>query len=107
MRWANSELALARAELVVLRRRSITAAIFAAVGITALLAALIILAQAGVAAMARYLDSDIAAGLAVAALLLVFAALCVLAARRMFSWKGESMIFRWFAPSKDQSRTLQ
>jgi putative superfamily III holin-X len=102
VRWANAELALARAELLVLRRRSIAAAIFAAVAIAALLAALIILSQAGVAAMARYLGSDIAAGLAVAASLLALAALCALAARRMFSWKGESAIFRWFAPSTDQ-----
>lgn len=107
VRWANAELNLARAELHVLRRLCIAVAIFAAVGFAALLTALIILAQTGVIALARYLGSDIAAGLAVAASLLVFAALCALATRRMLSWEAESLIFRWLAPPRDQKRTSQ
>ncbi len=107
VRWANAELNLARAELLVLRRLCIAAAIFAAVGFAALLTALIILAQTSVTALARYLGSDIASGLAVAASFLVFAALCALATRRMLSWEAESLIFRWLAPSRDQKRTSQ
>ncbi|MGQ0485328.1 MAG: phage holin family protein [Hyphomicrobiales bacterium] len=95
VRWADAELALARAELHVLGRRLSTAVIFAAAGLAALLAAIITLAEAGVAAAAVYLGSDIVAGLAVAAALLGFAAFCVMAMRRMFTWGTDSVIFRW------------
>jgi putative superfamily III holin-X len=107
VRWADAELTLARAELHALGRRSIFAAIFAATGLAALLAAIITLADAGVAAAAGYFGSDIAAGLAVAAALLVFAAFCVMAMRRMFSWQAESLMFRWLAGPGDQGRTSQ
>ena len=104
VRWANAELNLARAELHVLRRLCIAVAILAAVGFAALLTALIILAQTGVTALAGYLGSDIASGLAVAASLLGLAAFCALAARRMLNWEAESVILRWFAPPADQKR---
>ncbi len=107
VRWADAELALARAELHDLGRRSISAMIFAAIGLAALLAAIITLAEAGVAAAAGYLGSDIAAGFAVATALLVFAAFCVMAMRRMFSWQAESVIFRWVFGPGDQGRTSQ
>jgi hypothetical protein len=90
-----------------MRRLCLGAAILAAVGIAALLTALIILAETSVTALWGYLGSDIASGLAVAASLLVFAALCALATRWMFGWEAESLNFRWLTPSMDQKRLPQ
>jgi uncharacterized membrane protein YqjE len=105
MRWADAELALARAELGDLRRRCIAAAIFAGAAITALLCALIILAQAAAAAIAPYLGSDTLAGLAIGVSLLVLAAICAMAMNRMFKWRAESLLFRWIAPAADRKGT--
>ncbi len=107
VRWADAELDLARLEFQTLLRRCIGAVIFAITGFAALLTALVILAQTGVEAAAANLGSNIAAGLAVGAATLVFAALCAWAMRRMFRWEAESLVFRWFAPSPDQKRTSQ
>lgn len=106
-RWADAELGLARLEFQALLRRCIGAVIFAAAGFAALLTALIILAQTGVAAAASNLGSEMAAGLAVGAALSLLAALCAWGMRRMFRWEAESLIFRWFAPPPDQKRTPQ
>ena len=95
VRWADTELKLVRAELGDLRRRCAIAAIFAVLAITTVLCALIILAQAGVAAAALYLGSEIGGGLAVGALLLVLAAACAMFMGRMFRWSPESLLFRW------------
>ena len=94
-RWVDTELKLARAELGDLRRRCVNAAIFAVFAIAAVLCALVILAQAGVAAAAQYLGSEIGGGLAVGVLLLVLAAICAMAVGRMFNWNPESLLFRW------------
>lgn len=94
-RWADAELKLARAELGDLRRRFFKAAIFAVLAVVAVMCAIIILAQAGVAAAALYLGSEIAGGLAVGLFLLVLAALCGVAVGRMFDWRPESLLFRW------------
>ncbi len=107
VRWADAELKLARSELLVLHRLCIAAAILAASGFAVLLTALIILAQVGVGALASYLGNDMWAGLAVAASLLVLAAICGLAIRRIFNWQAESFIFRWFAPPLDQRQSPQ
>ena len=93
--WAEAELSLARAELGDLRRRCVIAAIFALLAIATVLCGLTTLAQAGVAAAALYLGSEIGGGLAVGVLLLVLAALCAMAVGRMFSWNPESLLFRW------------
>lgn len=95
VRWAEAELGLVRAELGDLRRRCINAAIFAVVAVAAVLCALVVLAQAGVAAAAQYLGSEIGGGLAVGVLLLVLAAVCGMAVGRMFHWSPESLLFRW------------
>lgn len=95
VRWAETELKLARAELGDLRRRCVIAAIFAVLAIATVLCALIILAQAGVAAAALYLGSEIGGGLAVGALLLVLTAVCAIIMSRMFNWNPESLLFRW------------
>ena len=95
VRWAETELKLARAELGDLRRRCVIAAIFAMLAIATVLCALIILAQAGVAAAALYLGSEIGGGLAVGALLLVLTAVCSMIMSRMFNWSPESLLFRW------------
>lgn len=104
VRWADAELDLAHLEFHVLLRRCIAAAIFAVAGFAALLTALVILAQTGVAAVAPNLG-DMAAGLAVGAAILALAALCALGLRRMFRWEAESLLFRWLAPPTDQKRT--
>jgi uncharacterized membrane protein YqjE len=104
VRWMEAELTLARAELQVLRRRSIGAVVFAAIGLAAMLTALITLAQAAVAAATDYLGSAAWAGIAVAAGFLIIAAICVWGIRRMFSWETDSVFFRWFSSSNGRRR---
>lgn len=94
-RWMAAELTLARAELGDLRRRCVTAAIFALVALAALLCALLILAEAGVAAAALYLGSEIGGGIAIGALFLVVAFGCLVVMALMFKWKPESLFFSW------------
>jgi Putative Actinobacterial Holin-X, holin superfamily III len=93
--WVEAEMTLARTELVDLRRRFITAVIFAVTAIAAMLCALIILAEAGVAAAAQYLGSEIGGGVAIGALFLIVAYGCVMVIGRMFDWRPESLLFRW------------
>ncbi len=104
-RWVDAELDLARLEAHVLLKRCIAAVVFAVSGFAALLTALVILAQTGVAAVAPNLGSDIWAGLVVGAGILLLAALCALGLRRMFRWEAESLLFSWLAPPTDQKRT--
>lgn len=103
-RLADAEADLARLELRSLLRRCLAAAIFGVVAFAALLTALIILAQTGVAAVAPNLGSDVFAGLAVGAGILLLAVLCVFGLRQMLHWKPESLAFRWInAPDQKQT----
>jgi hypothetical protein len=103
--WANAELDLAQIEFSVLVRRCIAGVVFAITGFAALLTALVILAQTGVAAATPALGSGIAAGLAVGVAILLLAAVCALGLRRMFHWEAESLIFRWLASPPQHKRT--
>jgi peptidoglycan/LPS O-acetylase OafA/YrhL len=94
-RWVADEFSLARAELADLRRRCITAAVFAVAAMATLLCALIVLAQAGVAAAVPYLGSETAAGVAIGAVLLMVAVGCGLVTGRMFDWRPQSPLLRW------------
>lgn len=98
--WAEAELALARTELDDLRRRCVAALILAGVALAALLTALVVLAQTGVAIMTLYLGSEMAGGAAVGALLLLLAALCVMLMMRMVRWRAESPLFHWLTPRR-------
>ncbi len=93
--WVEAEMTLARTELADLRRRCIAAAIFAVMAIATMLCALIILAEAGVAAVAQYLGSEIGGGVAIGTLFLVVACGCAMVTGRMFDWRPESLLFRW------------
>jgi hypothetical protein len=93
--WVEAEMTLARTELADLRRRCIAAAIFAVMAIATMLCALIILAEAGVAAAAQYLGSEIGGGVAIGALFLAVACGCAMVTGRMFDWRPESLLFRW------------
>ena len=104
VRWADAELDLARLEFQALLKRCIAAVIFAVAGFAALLTALVILAQTGVAAAAPNLGGDVVAGLTVGGGILLVAGLCALAMRRMFRWRAESPLFSWFAPQEERKR---
>lgn len=95
--WAEAELSLARAELDDLRHRLMMVAIFAGLAVAMCITALIVLVQAGVAALAVYLGSEALAGLVVGATLLVLAGVCIVIMRRNLSWKADSVLLSWLA----------
>lgn len=98
--WAEAELSLARAELDDLRRRLILVAIFAGLAVVLCITALIVLVQAGVAALAVYLGSAAVAGLVVGVALLVLAGICIVVMRRNLAWNADSVLFRWLAQGR-------
>ncbi len=81
--WVNAELALARAEAGKVLGRYIAAIAMALACFAILIAALVVLAQASVAALSPYLNGPVAAGLAVSLILLAGVALLGLAARHL------------------------
>lgn len=81
--WINAELALARAEAGKVLGRYIAAIAMAFACIAILMAALVVLAQASVAALSPYLNGPVAAGFAVSLILFAGVALLGLAARHM------------------------
>ena len=104
--WAEAELALTRAEFADLRQRSVSALYYGLGVAFALLCAVFVLAQAGVAALAPYLGGVAGAGLAIGVALLVIAGVCALAMRRLLSWRAESLAFRWLtSPPDDESKS--
>ena len=107
LRWAEAEAALLRAELADLRRRMVQAVIYSAVAFAALFAALVILAQAGVAWIAPYLGSNAAAGLVVSFGLLAIAAVFSITIRRAFSRRNRSILLRWLNAAGDEPAPTQ
>lgn len=94
--WAEAELALARAEIGELKGQAIKAVTFAVLGLAAVFTALVVLAQAGIAFLTPYVDGPGVAALIVGLVLLVLVVICALAMRSAFSWRTESIFFRWF-----------
>ncbi len=97
--WADAELALARAEAGVLLRRYVAGLAVGSVAFAAMIAALVILAQAGVAALLPYVSGQASANLIVGGLLLGLVLLLVFAANYLLTRKIRpvSLIFRWLA----------
>lgn len=93
--WAEAELAMARLELGELRSHAMRMVLFAAVAFAAVFCAMVALSQAGIAALTPYAGEALSA-LTVAGLLAIVVVLCVLALRQSFSWRTESIFFRWF-----------
>lgn len=94
--WADAELALARAELGELKRQAIKAIVFALLGFAAVFCTLVVLSQAGIAFLTPYVDGVGVAALIVGVVLLLFVLLSFLVMRRSFTWRTESILFRWF-----------
>lgn len=100
-RWAEAEVNLAKAELGLLKGQAVKVAAFSILAFAATFCALVALTQAGIAFLTPYVDNAGVAGIIVFALLLAIAAVSVLIIRSAFSWKTESIFFRWFTSRTD------
>lgn len=92
--WADAELRLAQVELAALKRQAFTLLGCAALAAGAVICVLITLSQAGVAALRPY-TGEPAAQLVVCLAFALVSAAALLAARRNFNWRTESLFFRW------------
>jgi hypothetical protein len=104
-RWLDAELALAKAEAG-LRIRGYAAGLGAAfAGLAVLIAATVVLAQAGVAALTPYVNGPAVAGLAVGIILLVVVAVLALVAKTLLVNKTRpvSLVFRWLTGDESGS----
>lgn len=104
-RWLEAELALTKAEAG-LRLRGYAAGLAVALAAFALfIAALVVLAQACVAALLPYVSGPVIAGLAVGlSLFLIVAILALLAKNLLVSKKRPiGMVFRWLAGTMPES----
>jgi uncharacterized membrane protein YqjE len=93
--WAKAEVELAKVELGELKNQAIKAVIFAVVGFAATFCALVVLSQAGIAFLAPYVDSTGVAALIIGGVLLLLVVFSFVVMRNAFSWKTESVFFRW------------
>ena len=93
--WAEAELAMARAELSELKGKAIRAAIFAVIGFAAVFSALVVLSQAGIAFLTPYVDGPGVAALIIGGVLILVVVISLLIMRSAFSWRAESIFFRW------------
>lgn len=104
-RWLNAELALAKAEAG-LRVRGYAAGMGVAfAGLAVLLAAIVVLAQAGVAGLMPYVSGPAVAGLIVGIALLVIVAVLALVAKALLVNKTRpiGLIFRWLSGDASES----
>ncbi len=104
-RWLDAEIALAKAEAG-LRVRGYAAGLgvaFAALAV--LLAATVVLAQAGVAALTPYVTGPAVAGLVVGIALLVIVVVLALVAKSLLINKTRpvGLVFRWLAGDESES----
>jgi len=104
-RWLDAELALAKAEAG-LRVRGYAAGLGVAVaGLSILIAAIVVLAQAGVAALTPYVGGAAVAGLSVGIALLVVVMVLALVAKSLLvsKTKAVGLVFRWLAGDESES----
>jgi len=102
--WLDAELALAKAEAG-LRMRGYAAGLGVAfAGLAVLLAAIVVLAQAGVAALTPYVSGSAVAGLAVGIALLVIVAILALVAKTLLVNKTRpvGLVFRWLTGDESE-----
>jgi uncharacterized membrane protein len=107
LRWADAEIALAKAEAGVLLRSYITGLAVALAGFATFIAAVVILAQSGVIALTPYLSSESLAGLVIGLVLLAVVIVLAILARHLLTQKppATGLIFQWLtgtAPQKGQ-----
>lgn len=100
-RWAKAEFQLAEAEMAELKGKAIRVVSFAIVGFAAIFCALVVFSQAGIAFLTPYVGSAGIAALIVGGVLLLVVVLSVLIIRSAFSWRTESIFFRWFTRRSD------
>lgn len=96
-RWAKAEFQLAETELAELKGKAIRVVSFAILGFAAIFCALVVFSQAGIAFLTPYVESVGIAALIVGGILLLLVVLSILMIRSAFSWRTESIFFRWFA----------
>jgi hypothetical protein len=98
-RWADAELALARAEAGVLLRGYAAGLVVAVLCLSVMIAALVILAQASVIALMPYVNGAFSANVIVGLILVGFVLALALTARHLLARKTQPMglIFRWLA----------
>ena len=108
-RWADAELALTRAEAGALLQRYMTALAVVSMAIAAIIAAVVILAQACVIALLPYVNEQVSANLIVGFTLIGLVMVLALIARLLLSNKTRpmSLIFRWLAGADAPGRTAK
>lgn len=94
--WADAELALAKVEMGELRRQAVKALVLLMLGFSAVFSSLVVLSQAGVAFLTPYVGSAEVAALIVGVGLLLLVGVLLLVMRNAFTWRAESIFFRWF-----------
>lgn len=104
--WAEAEVAMARAELGELKGQAIRAVTFAVLGLASVFCALVVLSQAGIAFLEPYVDGPGVAALIVGGVLVLLVIVCALVLRSAFSWRTESIFFRWFGHRPGGGRNL-
>lgn len=93
--WAEAEIALAKLEWSELRRQALRALFLAMLGLSAVFASLVALSQAGIAFLAPYVGGAGVAALIIGVCLLLLSGMSMLAVRRGFNWRAQSILFRW------------
>jgi uncharacterized membrane protein len=104
LRWAEAEIALAKAEAGTLLRSYITGLAVAVLGIAIFTAAVVILAQSGVVALTPYMGSESLAGFAIGLILLAVVVLLGVLTRHFLTHKMPAMglILQFVAGSAGQ-----
>ena len=104
-RWLDAELALAKAEAGLRMRGYVAGLGVALTGLAVLLAAIVVLAQAGVAALTPYVSGPAVAGLAVGIALLVIVLVLALVAKTLLVNKTRpvGLVFRWLTGDESES----
>lgn len=95
LNWAEAELALAKTELGELKGQMIKILCYAVLGLAASFSALVALVGAGIAFLTPRVDSAGVAALIAGTALLALVIFCFVMMRRAFSWRTESLFFRW------------
>jgi len=103
--WLDAEFALAKAEAGLRLRSYAAGLIIALVGVLLFIVAMMVLAQAGVSALAPYVSSEAVAGLIVGTGLLAVVLVFALIARYLLLRKTPSsgLIFRWLSGNASES----
>jgi Putative Actinobacterial Holin-X, holin superfamily III len=104
-RWLDAELALAKAEAGLRMRGYVAGLAVAFASLAVLLAAIVVLAQAGVAGLTPYVSGPAVAGLGVGIVLLVIVAVLALVAKTLLVSKTRpvGLVFRWLTGEESES----